>query len=163
MEILDHITIERKIKRLAYQIFEENYHADQLVLLGINKSGKKFAQLIYSELQLATDFKIMMGEIHLAPSNPLSSDISCTISADDLKNKNIIIFDDVANTGRTLFYACKPILDALPNKLEIAVLVDRKHKSFPIQVNYVGLSLATTLSDHILVNFDGPVMNAELN
>lgn len=64
---------------------------------------------------------------------------------EDLKDKALIIVDDVANTGRTIFYAFKPILDVLPKKVEVAVLADRTHKSFPIRVDYVGLSLATTL------------------
>ncbi|MEL7427341.1 MAG: phosphoribosyltransferase, partial [Bacteroidota bacterium] len=53
--------------------------------------------------------------------------------------------------GRTLFYACKPLLDILPKKLETAVLVDRTHKSFPIKVDYHGVSLATTLRENIVV------------
>jgi pyrimidine operon attenuation protein/uracil phosphoribosyltransferase len=59
------------------------------------------------------------------------------------------VVDDVANTGRTVFYACKPILETLPKKLETVVLVDRMHKSFPIKVDYVGISLATTLMENI--------------
>ena len=67
------------------------------------------------------------------------------------KNKVVIIVDDVANTGRTIFFAFKPFLDILTKKVEVAVLVDRKHKSFPIKVDYVGLSLATTLKENIKV------------
>ena len=58
----------------------------------------------------------------------------------------------MANTGRTIFYAIKPFLDVLPGKVEVAVLVDRKHKSFPVKVDYMGLSLATTLQENISVN-----------
>ena len=57
--------------------------------------------------------------------------------------------DDVANTGRTIFYAVQPLLRVIPKKVEVAVMVDRKHKSFPIKADYVGLSLATTLLDDI--------------
>jgi pyrimidine operon attenuation protein/uracil phosphoribosyltransferase len=67
----------------------------------------------------------------------------------ELEGKTIVVVDDVGNTGRTLFYACKPLLEVLPHKVEMAVLVDRKHKSFPVKVDYVGLSLATTLREHI--------------
>jgi pyrimidine operon attenuation protein/uracil phosphoribosyltransferase len=69
----------------------------------------------------------------------------------DLHGKIIIIVDDVANTGRTIFYACKPLMETLPKRVEAVVLVDRTHKSFPIKVDYVGLSLATTLLDDINV------------
>ena len=70
---------------------------------------------------------------------------------EQIENKVVIIVDDVANTGRTIYYALKPLLDVLPKKVEVAVLVDRKHKSFPIQADYVGLSLATTLKESIEV------------
>ncbi len=63
--------------------------------------------------------------------------------------RTTIIVDDVANTGRTIFYAVQPLLKVIPRKVEVAVLVDRKHKSFPIKADYVGLSLFTTLKDDI--------------
>ncbi len=66
----------------------------------------------------------------------------------------VILVDDVANTGRTIFYAFTPILRSLPKKIEVAVLVDRKHKMFPIQVNYFGMSLATTLKENIEVTLE---------
>ena len=78
--------------------------------------------------------------------------VEIDLSPEALHNQTIIVIDDVANTGRTLFYACKPFLELLPRKIEMAVLVDRKHKSFPVLVDYVGLSLATTLREHIEVD-----------
>jgi pyrimidine operon attenuation protein/uracil phosphoribosyltransferase len=71
------------------------------------------------------------------------------LSQTDIEDKAIIVVDDVANTGRTIFYAFKVYMDVIPKKLEVAVLVDRKHKLFPIKVDYVGLSLATTVQEHI--------------
>jgi len=70
--------------------------------------------------------------------------------------------DDVSNTGRTLFYAVKPLLGVLPRRVEVAVLVDRKHKLFPIQPDYVGLSLYTTLKDNIEVTLEGPSLSVHL-
>jgi pyrimidine operon attenuation protein/uracil phosphoribosyltransferase len=79
----------------------------------------------------------------------MSSPIEVDVPVEDLDGKVVLVVDDVANTGRTLFYACKPLMEILPARLETAVLVDRKHKSFPIRVDYVGLSLATTLKENI--------------
>ena len=73
----------------------------------------------------------------------------------DLHSKVVILVDDVANTGRTIFYAFKPLMESLPGKIEVAVLVDRTHKMFPIKVDYVGLSLATTLKENISVKIVG--------
>ena len=78
------------------------------------------------------------------------------------KNSHVIVTDDVANTGRTLFFACQPFLSHLPSTIEAAVLVDRKHKAYPIQVDFVGLSLATTLKEHIDVILDGDEYSAHL-
>jgi pyrimidine operon attenuation protein/uracil phosphoribosyltransferase len=85
----------------------------------------------------------------LNPADPLSSKVNIKTPLEELKGKVVIVVDDVANTGRTVFYACKPILETLPKKLETVVLVDRMHKSFPIKVDYVGISLATTLMENI--------------
>ena len=71
-----------------------------------------------------------------------------------------IIVDDVANTGRTIFYAFKPLLEVLPKKVEVAVLINREHKSFPIKVDYQGLSLATTVQENIEVNIKGKKQEA---
>jgi pyrimidine operon attenuation protein/uracil phosphoribosyltransferase len=95
-----------------------------------------------------------LARIRLNPAKPLAEEITVDLPLGDLTNKAILVVDDVANTGRTLFYACKPLLNILPKKLEVAVLVDRTHKSFPVRVDYVGLSLATTLMNHIEVDLE---------
>ncbi|MEM9823754.1 MAG: phosphoribosyltransferase family protein, partial [Bacteroidota bacterium] len=92
----------------------------------------------------------------LSPANPREKEIEIEMPLKQLVNKVIIIVDDVANTGRTIFYATKPLLTILPKKVEVAVLVDRKHKSFPIKVDYVGLSLATTMGENIDVKIKDP-------
>ena len=73
----------------------------------------------------------------------------------DFNGKSILIIDDVANSGRTMLYALKPILETYPKKIQTLVLVERTHKSFPIDVDYVGLSISTALDEHITVEVDG--------
>ena len=103
-----------------------------------------FSELLMQELTKISDIPITVTRIRLNPANPLKSDIMLEMPPKQAHNKTIIIVDDVANTGRTIFYAIKPILEVLSKKVEVAVLVDRSHKSFPIKVDYYGLSLATT-------------------
>jgi pyrimidine operon attenuation protein/uracil phosphoribosyltransferase len=103
---------------------------------------------------LKLSIEIIFYSVKLNPSNPLRDQIDISTDIATLSGKKIILFDDVANTGRTIFYACKPFLEILPERLEIAALVDRKHKLFPIHVDYVGLSLATTLHNNIEVIFN---------
>ena len=149
MKILDRPQIQQKIKRLAIEILENNFEEKSIVLAGINNNGMGFAQLLQDELKKITNIKIQLVRIKLNPANPLSSPIELDAAVESLKGKAIIVTDDVANTGRTVFYACKPLLDIISKKLEVAVLVDRKHKTFPIYPKYVGVSLATTLKEEI--------------
>jgi pyrimidine operon attenuation protein/uracil phosphoribosyltransferase len=154
MQILYQKQISQKIKRLAIEILEHNYDESEIILAGINNNGVNFAQLIVNELVTLTDKKIILTSIRLNPANPLATEVVLELPVTELQGKAIIVVDDVANTGRTLFYAIKPLLDILPKKIETAVLVDRKHKAFPIAITYYGLSLATTLQEHIDVKLE---------
>jgi pyrimidine operon attenuation protein/uracil phosphoribosyltransferase len=149
MQILTKTQIQQKIDRLAFQILEHNFGEKEIILAGINFNGMSFAGLLRDALQRITKIPVVLSQIRLNPAEPLDDEISIDIPALQLKGKVVIVTDDVANTGRTIFYAVKPILESLPRKVEVAVLVDRKHKSFPIAVDYVGLSLATTLQEDI--------------
>ena len=149
MKILDHRQIAQKIKRLAYEIVENNFGEEEIILAGINNNGTYFASLLNAELKGIAKININQTQIRLNPADPLSAPVEIDLSAEELSGKVVIVVDDVANTGRTIFYACKPILETLPKKVEAAVLVDRTHKSFPISVDYFGLSLATTLRENI--------------
>lgn len=149
MKLLDKGQIRQKIKRLAIQILENNFGEEEIILAGINNNGMGFAKMIHKELKKISDMKFTLTRIRLSPANPLETEVTIGLPLDQLENKVIIIVDDVANTGRTIFYAIKPLLNILPKKIEVAVLVDRQHKSFPVKVDYMGLSLATTLHEDI--------------
>lgn len=151
MQILDDRQIRQKIKRIAIEILEHNYGEPDIILAGLNNNGLGFAQLLVAELQplLPKNMAVTLTRIRLNPANPVEYEPYIEMPAEDLRDKPIIIVDDVANTGRTIFYAVQPLLKVVPKKVEVAVLVDRKHKSFPVKADYVGLSLATTLRDDI--------------
>lgn len=152
MKILNHKQIIQKVERLAYEIYEENEKVKSLIFLGINSNGLAFGKMLMMKYVEISDNNATLGGIKINAADPASSEIELDIEVKNLNNKNIIIVDDVANTGRTIFYAMKPLMEFLPKKIEAAVLVDRKHKSFPVKVDYVGLSLATTLKDNIKVD-----------
>lgn len=154
MSVLNNRQIRQKLSRLAYEIIEQNSSEDQVYLAGINNNGLAFAELLVQELKhiKACPFKVDVIQISLNPADPTNHPIVINVDGAILKGQNVIIVDDVANTGRTIFYAFKPFMELLLKKLQVAVLVDRKHKSFPIEVEYVGLTLATTFEDHIEVN-----------
>jgi pyrimidine operon attenuation protein / uracil phosphoribosyltransferase len=149
MKILDDRQIRHKLKRLTIQILENNIEESEIILAGINNNGVAMAQLLMRELVGRTTIPITLTRIKLNPASPIDNPIVLEMPLENVKNKAIIVVDDVANTGRTIYYALKPLMDSLPRKVEVAVLVDRKHKSYPIQADYVGLSLATTLKENI--------------
>jgi pyrimidine operon attenuation protein/uracil phosphoribosyltransferase len=155
MQLLDHHQIQQKVKRLAIEILEHNTEEEELILAGINNRGMKFAELLTKQLQQLSAKAIHLTHLTLSPANPLEQPVVLDMPVQEVKGKPFIIVDDVANTGRTLFYACQPIMSILPRKIEIAVLVDRTHKSFPIRPDYIGLSLATTLREDIDVQIMG--------
>jgi pyrimidine operon attenuation protein / uracil phosphoribosyltransferase len=153
MQILDDQQIRQKIKRIAIEILEHNFEEPEVILAGLNNNGLGFAQLLLAELlPLAPEgMELTLTRIQLNPANPVEYDPYIEMPPEALRSKAIIIVDDVANTGRTIFYAVQPLLKVLPKKVEVAVLIDRKHKSFPVKADYVGLSLATTLLENIVV------------
>lgn len=152
MKILEDLQIRRKIKRMAFEIAESNFENEKIYFLGINNNGYNFASMLLKALQKITDKELVLSRISLKPQNPVGADIKTELDKNLLNGQAIIVVDDVANTGRTLFYAMEVLMDVLPVKVETAVLVDRMHKQFPVSVNYVGMTLATTIQDNIKVD-----------
>lgn len=152
MKILNKKQITQKIHRLAVEILEHNLEEEEIILAGINNNGVVFADMLLQRLLEITDIPIKFTRIRLNPAAPDSTEVILGMPIEQVRNRVIIIVDDVANTGRTIYYATKPLLETLPKKIEVAVLVDRKHKSFPVKISYVGLSLATTLHENIEVH-----------
>ncbi|MFZ1378674.1 MAG: phosphoribosyltransferase family protein [Saprospiraceae bacterium] len=154
MKILDTNQISQKIKRMAIEIYERHSEESQIFLAGVNNNGLQLANLLLKEIESLSPLKASICQIKLNPAKPTESDIIIDLPSAKLKSKVVILVDDVANTGRTIFFACKPFMNIIVKKIEVAVLIDRTHKSFPIQVGYVGLCLATTVKDNIIVNLD---------
>jgi len=166
MQILNTRQMVQKIRRISIEILERNHGEDAIYFIGINKSGFALANLLSDELNRLeiSSLKTHVLRIKVNASQPTADGIYLeNIEPNLLENKNIILVDDVANTGRTLFYAFEPLMKVIPKKLEVAVMVDRKHKLFPVHVDYVGLSLATTLMENIRVDLETEAeMNATL-
>jgi len=149
--VLNKEDIAQKIKRLSYEILEDNHEEKELVFIGIEGGGLVFAKRIIMYINTISKINTQLFHISIDKANPLSSEIKLNIDGNKLNNKIIILVDDVANSGKTLCYGLKPLLEFLPKKIQVAVLVDRKHKQFPISADYIGLSLSTTMKEHISV------------
>ncbi|HLP20524.1 MAG TPA: phosphoribosyltransferase family protein [Chitinophagales bacterium] len=154
VQILTTEAIQQKTRRIAYQIVEDNYDEDELVLIGIKPNGLEYAAQLKKEIEAIDGMKVVLLELSLNKAKPLEEEISLELGKKTLNNKTVIVVDDVANTGKTLYYALKPVMDFLPKKVQAVVLVDRQHKLFPVSPDFVGLSLSTTMKEHIQVEFD---------
>ncbi len=141
----------QKIRRIAYQIYENNFNETEIILAGIATEGYKLAEMISLELIQISDIKINLAKLTFEKSADAQPDILVESEVDTFKNKSIIIVDDVLNTGKTLVFCLRPFLSINIKKLQVAVLVDRNYPKFPISADYVGYSLSTTINDHVEV------------
>lgn len=149
--ILDEGTAARKLQRMAYEILENNVDEEEVILAGIRDSGSVIARNIQQLLQQISNLKTDIIDITLDKKNPGEITLSKSISFD---NKVIVVVDDVANSGKTMLYAMKPFLAFHPKKIQTLALVERTHKKYPVKTDYVGLSVATTLQEHIFVDVE---------
>ncbi len=149
--ILDTAKVGQKIKRIAFEIFENNFKEKSIVLAGIDGQGYVFAELLGKELEAISEIKVTIVKVSLDKLSPQQSEVKINKEAREFKKKCIVIIDDVLNSGRTLAYAMSPFLNTEVKKIEVAVLVNRSHPSFPIMPTYTGLELATTLNEHVEV------------
>jgi pyrimidine operon attenuation protein / uracil phosphoribosyltransferase len=145
----------RKMRRMAYEILENNTNETHFVLAGIRESGSVIARAMQQLLQEISTATIDLITVSL--DKKLPADITLSKN-DDFTNKIIILIDDVANSGKTLLYALKPFLAFHPKKIQVLVLVERSHKTFPIKPDYVGLSFSTTPEEHIYVETSGDII-----
>ncbi|MEM9001351.1 MAG: phosphoribosyltransferase family protein [Bacteroidota bacterium] len=151
--ILSHEKIQHKIKRIAYQIYEANTEEPEIIIAGIEGGGLSFAKKISSVLKKITDAEITLCKVSMYKDDPLKSGVTTSLAQDDYKNKSIVLIDDVLNSGTTLIYGVHHFLKTPLKQLKTAVLVNRNHKKYPVKADYKGISLSTSLNEHIRVEF----------
>lgn len=158
--ILDQERIDWKLQRMAYQIWEHNSNETTITLAGIAGNGLAVAESLAERLRKISQLQVNVISIKINKKQPREDNIHMDT---DLNGSSVVLVDDVANSGKTLLYALRPLLMFDLKKIMIAVLVDRKHKSFPVYTDIVGHSVATTLQEHIEVETeDGHVKAAYL-
>lgn len=152
-QILSKEVAERKMQRIALEIAEQLYNeASPLIIIGIAGSGMVIADKLFLLLKPLLQIPVHIITCKLDKKNP---DVISYSEEIDFNNKNVLLADDVTNSGRTLLYALKPLLEYHPRSIQTMSLVERMHKSFPVKIDYIGLSIATTLQDHIQVEVEG--------
>lgn len=151
--ILTDAEISHKTKRIAYQIYETFSSESEVILAGIASNGFVFAQKIAQELTQISDLKVTLCEVKINKQNPQEI-INTSLSVEAYENKGLVLIDDVLNSGTTLIYGVKHFLAVKLCKFKTAVLVDRNHKKYPVKADFKGISLSTSLQEHIHVVFD---------
>lgn len=150
--LLNTETVEKKLQRLALELIENNLDVPELILVGIEEHGVVLAKNIQQLIQKNSKIATQLLTLQLNKKKPGAVTLSREM---DFTGKVIVLIDDVTNSGKTLLYALKPFLNAHPARIQTLVLVERTHTLFPITPDYKGISLATTLQDHIYVEVDG--------
>jgi len=143
--------VSQKIKRMAFEVYEHNFQEKEVVFAGIEGQGYTLATLLAKQLEEISAIKAKVVKVSIDKEAPLQSEIHLDAEPASFKKRCVIVVDDVLNTGKTLAYAMKPFLGVEVKKIEVAVLINRSHSTFPIQPTYTGFGLSTTLTEHIEV------------
>jgi pyrimidine operon attenuation protein/uracil phosphoribosyltransferase len=150
--ILNQLQISQKIRRIAYQIYETNSSEKEVILAGIVGNGFVFAEKIEEVLKEISSLKITVCKVIMDKKHPLKP-ITTSIDVEDYKNKSLVLVDDVLSSGTTLIYGIKHFLEVPLKKFKTAVLVNRNHKKYPVKADFKGISLSTSVKEHIQVEF----------
>lgn len=149
--ILDSRQVKQKIKRIAFEIYENHSKEKTVVVAGLDGQGYALAKLLCKELEAASPLQAALVKVMVNKAEPQQEAVYLDCDTKDVRKKSIVVVDDVLNTGRTLAYSLKPFLEVEVKCIEVAVLVNRSHSSFPILPKYTGYELATTINDHVEV------------
>ncbi|WP_298992997.1 phosphoribosyltransferase domain-containing protein [Polaribacter marinivivus] len=151
--ILNNTQIDQKIRRIAYQIYESNSNEKELIIAGIKGNGFILANKIVAVLEKISTLKVTICEVNINKKKPLEK-ITTSLTKEAYKNKSLVLVDDVLNSGTTLIYGVKHFLEVPLKRFKTAVLVNRNHKKYPVKADFKGVSLSTSIKEHIVVDFD---------
>lgn len=154
VKVLNALQINRKIERIAHQVIEHNYNESSVVLIGIGDQGFALAERIKKQVDANAAIETELLQLRMDKKNPIAGSYNLSDNAGILDGKSVLLIDDVLNSGRTLIYAARKVLDHAVKKLTTIVLVDRRHRKFPIKADFVGLTLSTTMQEHITVELE---------
>ncbi len=158
-KIMDEVAINRSIIRLAHEIIEKNKGIEDVVLIGIHTRGVPLAEKIAEKIKLIEDIEVLVGSLDITLYRDDLSKIeehpilNSTKIPFEIKDQKVVLVDDVIYTGRTIRAAMDAVIDiARPQNIQLAVLIDRGHREFPIRADYVGKNVPTSKKEVVKVN-----------
>ena len=151
--ILDQKQIDHKIRRISYQIYENNVSEKEVIIAGIFENGFIFAKKIKNVIEKISPIKVVMCKVMIDKKNPILP-ITTSLETEAYKNKSLVLVDDVLHSGTTLIYGIKHFLQVPLKQFNTAVLVDRNHKKYPVKADFKGISLSTSINENVSVVFE---------
>ncbi|WP_027138906.1 phosphoribosyltransferase domain-containing protein [Gaetbulibacter saemankumensis] len=159
--ILNHEEITHKIRRIAFQIYESNVDEKEVILAGIDSNGYLLAEKLKNVLESISDIAPTLCKVVINKKQPWET-IETSINPESYQNKSLVLIDDVLNSGTTLIYGVKHFLNVPLKQFKTAVLVNRNHKKYPVKADFKGISLSTSLHEHVDVILEGDNFQAIL-
>lgn len=156
-EIYDEMAVKRALTRMTYEIIERNKGIDNLVIVGIKTRGAYLAQRIAKRLEQLEGASVPVGELDISmyrddrkhADDPVVKDSQLQF---DITGKHVILVDDVLFTGRTIRAALDALMDqGRPDRINLAVLVDRGHRELPIRPDFIGKNIPTAMDEQVAV------------
>ncbi len=156
--IMDESAVKRTLVRMAHEIVEKNAGCDTLCLIGIQRRGVPLAQRLAENIRSFSDIPIEVGSLDITlyrdDLDGLSVDpiVSSTKIDFPIKDKTVVLVDDVIYTGRTVRAALDAVMkQERPQRIQLAVLIDRGHRELPIRGDFVGKNLPTSRKEVVAV------------
>jgi len=152
--ILNDKQIKSKLKRISYQIVEANMKNSELIIAGIESNGYMIAKEIQKIIISISQLDVKLCKVTIDKKDPRKP-IKTSLNEAEYSNQSIVLVDDVLNSGSTLIYGVKHFLNVELKQFKTAVLVNRNHKKFPVKADFKGISLSTSIQNHVIVEFKG--------
>ncbi|MBD0824088.1 MULTISPECIES: phosphoribosyltransferase domain-containing protein [Aestuariibaculum] len=159
--ILNHEEIIHKIRRIAFQIYESNVYETEVILAGIDSNGYIFAEKLKAILDDISEINVVLCKVSIDKKQP-QNEIKTSLTPEEYENKSLVLVDDVLNSGTTLIYGVKHFLNVPLKQFKTAVLINRNHKKYPVKADFKGISLSTSLHEHVNVELNGNQFEATL-
>jgi pyrimidine operon attenuation protein/uracil phosphoribosyltransferase len=154
---MDHVEIDRAIKRIAFEILEKNKGPEGVLLVGIPTPGPALAERICTHIKSVEGAIVPTGSLDITfyrddiddRPKPMPKDTDMPV---DISGKTVVLVDDVLFTGRTIRAAMDALMDhGRPARVQLAALVDRGHRELPVRADFVGRNIPTRLHEQVRV------------
>tara|TARA_B100000575_G_scaffold294620_1_gene312269 strand:- start:603 stop:1103 length:501 start_codon:yes stop_codon:yes gene_type:complete len=142
--ILDNKDVENKIKRIGFEIIEDNIDERELYVFGISKNGDLISKILTDHISKISKIKTVTIRVNVSSNKVV--DFSKKFN---VLNKPVVIVGDVSQSGKTFQVVISNLMSSKPSKIKTAVIVNRDQTMYPVKIDYSGLSLSTSVNEHV--------------